>query len=602
MGDKSTASQPPQRLTLGSLLGKADGDGGPNYNSQLIIFNLLLSLRILNAFGIKTFFQPDEYFQSLEPAWQLAFGSDGGAWITWEWREQLRSSIHPWIFAKVYDVAHHFSIRLQLEPAVKANLLLAAPKILQAGFAAVMDFDTARLALRIYGGGSRASIAALVLTVFSPWQWFCSTRTLSNSLETALTIAALDHWPWEWLLSGHNPAAGNRAASVIVPPGIKISLLAAALACILRPTNIIIWVTVGLSSMLLSQNRQRALVVARNAIVCGAAAFAVSYSLDGRYYGESVLPPLKFLHFNLVQELAVFYGKNRPDYYLTEGLPLLLTTALPFAGAGLWQALRRKNKATGQLQQSTLYILALTIPVTITTLSLISHKEVRFIYPLLPILHILAAKPLAAFFDPQARPRSKLRGAILLLGLLANMAIAAYATLVHQRGIVDVMHYLRESHEDRLIQAGKTNSSADRSSTVGFLMPCHSTPWRSHLIHSGIEAWALTCEPPIHVPLSERESYMDEADVFYDDPEAWLKANMQPLETITQSSAAGDDSENAHAGRKAWPERLVFFEQLEPKLQALLAGTRYEQCWRAFNTHFHDDWRRQGDVVVWCLA
>jgi hypothetical protein len=30
-----------------------------------------------------SFFQPDEFFQSLEPAWQLAFGTTGDAWITW---------------------------------------------------------------------------------------------------------------------------------------------------------------------------------------------------------------------------------------------------------------------------------------------------------------------------------------------------------------------------------------------------------------------------------------------------------------------------------------------------------------------------------------
>ena len=30
-------------------------------------------------------------------------------------------------------------------------------------------------------------------------------------------------------------------------------------------------------------------------------------------------------------------------------------------------------------------------------------------------------------------------------------------------------------------------------------------------------------------------------------------------------------------------------------------GTRYEECWRGFNTHWHDDGRRRGDVVVRCL-
>jgi GPI mannosyltransferase 3 len=47
------------------------------------ILLFLIAFRILNAFTIQTFFQPDEYFQALEPAWQLAFGKNSGAWITW---------------------------------------------------------------------------------------------------------------------------------------------------------------------------------------------------------------------------------------------------------------------------------------------------------------------------------------------------------------------------------------------------------------------------------------------------------------------------------------------------------------------------------------
>ena len=47
------------------------------------ILLFLIGLRIVNALSVKTFFQPDEYFQSLEPAWEIAFGADSGAWITW---------------------------------------------------------------------------------------------------------------------------------------------------------------------------------------------------------------------------------------------------------------------------------------------------------------------------------------------------------------------------------------------------------------------------------------------------------------------------------------------------------------------------------------
>lgn len=54
----------------------------PPTNATNVLLSLL-AIRILNAFTVETFFQPDEYFQSLEPAWQIAFGKQSGAWITW---------------------------------------------------------------------------------------------------------------------------------------------------------------------------------------------------------------------------------------------------------------------------------------------------------------------------------------------------------------------------------------------------------------------------------------------------------------------------------------------------------------------------------------
>lgn len=53
---------------------------------QTSVYDILLFLigfRIVNALVVRTFFQPDEYFQALEPAWKLVFGEDSGAWITW---------------------------------------------------------------------------------------------------------------------------------------------------------------------------------------------------------------------------------------------------------------------------------------------------------------------------------------------------------------------------------------------------------------------------------------------------------------------------------------------------------------------------------------
>lgn len=62
-----------------------DNDLHPLVNAQAAndIFVVLLVFRFINALCVRTFFQPDEYFQSLEPAWQMAFGNQSGAWITW---------------------------------------------------------------------------------------------------------------------------------------------------------------------------------------------------------------------------------------------------------------------------------------------------------------------------------------------------------------------------------------------------------------------------------------------------------------------------------------------------------------------------------------
>lgn len=326
------------------------------------------------------------------------------------------------------------------------------------------------------------------------------------------------------------------------------------------------------------------------------------------------MPPLRFLHFNIAQSLAVFYGKNRPDYYLTEGLPLLLTTALPFAAVGLWKSLRGSPSTTRTSDEpstshGTLSCLGWTSLTMVLVLSLISHKEVRFLYPVLPFLHVLSAGPLSSFLPVRA-PLSR-RVTVGLL-LVLNVILAGYVSTVHQRGVIDVLHYVRHKHEVRNNLASQTSTALTAhisNTTVGFLMPCHSTPWRSHLVYPEINAWALTCEPPINIPLSLRSTYLDEADEFYINPgpKRWLRDNMESVQTVTSSGSrssqflASQDPKFKAKYRRQWPQNLVFFEALESELSEVLAGTRYKECWRGFNSHFHDDSRRVGDVVVWCL-
>jgi len=297
---------------------------------------------------------------------------------------------------------------------------------------------------------------------------------------------------------------------------------------------------------------------------------------------------------------------HRWDYYLTEGLPLLLLGALPFAIFGLYRSalisFRSKSAVSYSLETIVLPTFTWTIVFVVFAMSLIAHKEARFVYPLLPCLHILAGDSLFLFLRRLSIWKSFIIGVIILLHVL----FAAFVSQSHQRGVIDVLHYLREQN---MSQNPSTNT------TIAFLMPCHSTPWRSHLVDPNIDAWALTCEPPVNLPLDQRSSYADEADQFYDSPSQWLKTNMESLDFLNgvsieeqsrKSAAHEERTENRQmtGNSRPWPQYVVFFEQLEPQMGEYLGVKRrgYRECWRGHNTYWHDDWRRKGDVVVWCLA
>jgi Alg9-like mannosyltransferase family len=416
----------------------------------------------------------------------------------------------------------------------------------------------------------------------------------------------------------------------------------------MRPTNILIWAMLGLLTLLqhtssgwlvkipwtdqsvwvhttswsLVPNRNERVAFIRESLVCGTSILLLSLLVDRLYYQVWSLPPLNFLRFNVVQSLSIFYGNNDWHYYLSQAYPLLLTTILPFAIVGIYQALQDKDpfdtaSATPRKILSQLATICLVVPFA---LSLISHKEVRFIYPLLPALHVLSASSTWAFFGPAishhlTKPSSLtskstallLAKCTLLSVLLAiNATIAIYTSTIHNSGVVSVTDFLRRQHSTYHLAS---STPVEANMTVAFLMPCHSTPWRSHLIHPGIHAWALTCEPPLQLNTTSRAAYLDEADIFYADPVLWLRSHMSRspprshgiFGTRTRGLSRRQDAGLSVDGKREWPDYLVFFEQLESVMHTALQGSEYGECWRGFNSHWHDDWRRKGDVVVWCL-
>ncbi len=403
----------------------------------------------------------------------------------------------------------------------------------------------------------------------------------------------------------------------------------AAIAVLLRPTNVFIWLsilTLGLTRFTLDGRsplqRDSLLVLLREIIICGSGVLTLSVLADRYYFGFWTFPPYKWLYFNISQSLAVFYGHMPWHYYLSQGIPLLSTAFLPFVLIGIWKSTSTQPGHT-ILQSNILKSLSFTVLATLGTLSLVSHTEVRLIYPLLPLLHILAAPYVTKFFTTQefqsARsdssgkyPPTVLRHKVFLAYILSiNIFLASYLSVLHQAAPLSVTHFLRNEFERLHLDAWALGTTANATNPEKelfalFLTPCHSTPWRSHLIHPDLRARALTCEPPLHTApgSAERDEYLDEADRFYLKDPATGQWGLRFLEEEMWPLVATGADEVKRGGEM--PRYIVGFEGIEPVLQdffrpedQLVMGVQLRKVWSGWNGFFNEDWRRKGRLVVW---
>src|SRR5690348_4590845 len=104
-------------------------------------------------------------------------------------------------------------------------------------------------------------------------------------------------------------------------------MILASLAVLLRPTSIITFLL--LLPFTISSN------LVLHAVVIGPTTLLSTIVLDTLYFRRPTFPAWNFLKFNYLQDISIFYGSMAKHYYFTQGLPILLTTFLPFAMHGL---------------------------------------------------------------------------------------------------------------------------------------------------------------------------------------------------------------------------------------------------------------------------
>lgn len=473
------------------------------FPTNLKTFSILLLWRLVSVFIVQTAHVPDEYWQSLEVAHYLAFGY---GYLTWEWTAKIRSYVYPFLISFLYRLLAIFSLDSVIN-------LIIVPRLFQATISAYADYKFYKWTKNKW----------MLYSLCINWYWYyCATRTLINSLETSFTIIALSMFPWR------NSNIKSTKFLWIV-----------GFLCTIRPTAVIVWIPLCIYHFCTS-SQNKVLLICQYGTV-GTIYLLGSVMLDSYCYKSFTISSLEFFRLNVLQAIGDTYGKKHTLWYIFFALPVLLGLHSVTFLATLPQIFKRSKQFHREL------VMLVVIGWTLGIYSLLSHKEFRFLLPLLPMFIYIST---SYTVHVKMISRELLRKIFLSLLLITNVIPGLYFSLIHQRGTLDIMNILQ------------TDLATENFTSVNilFLTPCHATPLYSHL-HVNVTTRFLTCEPN----LKNSKGYIDEADQFFENPMLWIRNNYLQNENVI-------------------PSHLITFDKIPSKIKDFLEN--YRLLSKVFHTHF----------------
>jgi hypothetical protein len=311
-------------------------------NALIIFFLLAIVLRLAVIAHTPNVYRPDEIFQNTEPAHRLAFGPSV---ITWEWRVGIRS----WVF-----------------PIFLAGVMRATAWM---------------------GSGSSGYLwgIAVVMTLISlitVWFGFAWAEKVSGRTAAIIAGFACATW-WEFAYMGPKTFSEVLATHLLLP-GLYLGafsekadwkkrlFLAGVLCGAAVSLRIQLAPAIGVAAIYFCRTdwRKRIPIVAAG-LLLPVFFFGVVDAITWTHPFQSF-----YLYFwvNLVRGRSTSFGVE-PWYWYLGRLARHLGPLLLFALIGM-----KRSPFLGWM--------AFTI---IASHSLISHKEIRFLYPMMPIMITLAA-------------------------------------------------------------------------------------------------------------------------------------------------------------------------------------------------------------------
>lgn len=525
-------------------------------------FSFAVLFRVLNVFLVQSYFDPDEFWQTMEPSYCEVFKGDLGydcPGFTWEWKRRAPADAKGFLDYSMQGPARTYLsvIPTFLFYSVLKNtswdtywMVSRGPMFLYAvTVAAPIDLAVWYIARWLSPSQfvSRRDIAgwALFCSLVSWFNGYSLVRTLANSQEAQALVIAI-------ALVSPELVGGVKARYSFFRS--CLAFFVGGLGVCIRFTSVAAFIPMGV--LLALQLKQTGEIVQYLFVPCalfGLAGLGVGLVVDRLMFGFWTLPFMGNFHFNVVLDYASLYGAHPWHWYFTAGLPTLSGLLLPFLVVDAVETL----KGHTCYGKRNLWIVATSY---LVVMSFNDHKEFRYILPVLPVFCLLSASRVRDILHGDTFS-SRLR---FCLFVLANLVAVLYLGMFHQIGPISVNRQIVSSVQ-HIPPTVETNSS---KFVIHYLTgACHSTPLLSslHLPRTDFETWALDCSPDCRAD-PER---LCEKDQFDKDPVEFLSEAY--FSCHDEDSEGGDvcetDSQPSH------PDFVVTFskysERIRPQLEQL---------------------------------
>ncbi|EED91619.1 dolichyl-phosphate-mannose-glycolipid alpha-mannosyltransferase [Thalassiosira pseudonana CCMP1335] len=453
---------------------------------------------------IRTQFDPDEYWQTLEPAY---YGQHlYGCALTWEWTRRWTPSSQssasspstPQKQTTIHDTIHSL-IEQAMHGPVRSYVSILPTYWYYLGCRYL--FRWVELLWPFW---------ALFCSLASWFHGYALSRTYANSFETVCLLVGLFGDP--------------SVRQTFHRPQKKLAFVLGGLSACVRFTTLAAWIPLGLIISFRSGFNYKSMIDTLFGICAmyGAAGVVIGCIIDRYFYGFWAIPLLGNFHFNVVLGNGSLYGTHPAFWYIYAGLPAICGAMLPFF---ILEVMHRDY--TNPNTSGRMILLWIIVPYTLLH-SLSAHKEFRFLLPILPLICILVGHAIFQLTndtdaDVDGNNTSKEPDStksvpihLVVVGMiLLNVPHLIYLSVIHQRGPIALNQLLASVINE--VSRDKT----DGLYSVHYLMGCHSAPVYSHLHipNISVSAWHLDCSPECR---SDSEAVC-ECDAFSADPLSFIK-------------------------------------------------------------------------------